>query len=275
MIPRLDLATLHYNRGELDEARAILKDGLSGDFQRDRPLNFYLGNIALKQGHYLAAKAYYDSALDFQGASERAELADRLFQQEKKAREGAPKKEEDPRLLAEKARLLLDDTDRKEAKILARGEVPSDQDAAYLKLQRQDARKWLEQAAPRLGSDPGVLVDLGRARGAMGDVEGARDALETAARLAPSNGRPLFLLGEILRKKGRLTEALSCFQRALARGPISSASARTYLAIAEIQGSLGKPEQARQRQVQEGQRQGRPRRLGRAQGPLRPAPRDR
>lgn len=91
---------------------------------------------------------------------------------------------------------------------------------AHLKLARQNRKSFLpeempealrqyEQAAALSPNDYLVWMELGRARGAAGDTEGAVRALGRAAQLAPHYADPRWHLGNQLLRAGRVDEAFA------------------------------------------------------------------
>src|SRR5439155_3147527 len=92
--PRIDMAARHFSRGDLDLARTVLKDALTGDRTRDRPVNFFLGNVAFRKEEFLNAEAHYNLAGDFLDAADRARVARARLEEIKKARERTQKEEE-------------------------------------------------------------------------------------------------------------------------------------------------------------------------------------
>jgi len=63
--------------------------------------------------------------------------------------------------------------------------------------------------------DAEALKDLGNARKAAGDLQGAAEHYRSALRLAPGYIPALYNLGLVLRETGPLDEAERCFRAAL------------------------------------------------------------
>jgi tetratricopeptide (TPR) repeat protein len=246
LTPRLSLAVRHLKRREFALARSVLKDALSGDRAHDAPVHFLLGQAAFDEQDYAQAKMHYKLASGFENADARAEVSEQLAQ-EKASLEGthpqAPIEKDAARLLRE-ARLVLDETERVERDLGRKGLVLTDEQAALLKSRREYAKTALEEAAKLAPQDAQIAFELGRARAVLGDREGARLAFENASALDPENGRPLLALGDLLRAAGQDDAALETYERGLARGPVSSASARAYLACADILFKKDKLEEA-------------------------------
>lgn len=93
----------------------------------------------------------------------------------------------------------------------------------------QEARALLESAGDRAWGP--LQANLGNARRAAGDLEGAILALRRAVELEPGNALSQANLGAALSEAGRLGEAIAACQAALAADP-ANAQARSNLASA-------------------------------------------
>lgn len=101
---------------------------------------------------------------------------------------------------------------------------PSDPEAHYANaVARQTQGKPLEaieslkQAAALRPQDYFLWLELGRARSAVDDRQGARVALETAMKLAPSHAQAGWQLGNLLLREGKKEEAFYELRRAARR----------------------------------------------------------
>lgn len=81
------------------------------------------------------------------------------------------------------------------------------------------ASQSLEEAARIAPNDAAVWTDLGRFRFTGGDLLAAGQASERAVKLAPGNVEALLLRGELVRSQYGLIAALPWFERALQRDP--------------------------------------------------------
>jgi cellulose synthase operon protein C len=81
------------------------------------------------------------------------------------------------------------------------------------------AREALDAALRMAPSDAGVWTDIGRFRFAAGDMLGAAEASDRAVKLAPGSVEALVLRGEIVRSQYGLVGALPWFEQALKRDP--------------------------------------------------------
>ena len=127
------------------------------------------------------------------------------------------------------ARLLSDYAMENGLPGLADGAVrlsPSDPQAHYaraLALSRAgrpaDALEEFGSAVALRPGDYVLWMELGKARGQSGDLEGALVAFREAARLAPYYARPRWETGQLLLGAGRRDEAFEEFRLAVARRP--------------------------------------------------------
>jgi hypothetical protein len=96
---------------------------------------------------------------------------------------------------------------------------------ASLEKQALPPEKWAEalrhyeKAVSLSPNDYRLWVDLGRAREQSGDREGGEKALRRAVALAPIYAEPRWLLGNILLRSGRATEAFAELQLAADQDP--------------------------------------------------------
>lgn len=251
--PRLSLATRHYKRKELELAKKLLEEGLSRDKRRDAPARYMLGRIALAKYEFKPAREHFEAASGFEDADQRAGIARQLEDQaaEMKPREAPPPatpEQKDPKVLLKQARLLLEDTAKKEAEQVAycraRNLTVSIEHRAQFRQARLDAEYMLELAAKKEPGDATIRLELGRARRTLGDLRGAIDDFEAAARLDTKENRALYALGDALHAVGEREAALDAYERGLARGQISTGSARVYLSCADILVELKRYEDA-------------------------------
>jgi Flp pilus assembly protein TadD len=96
----------------------------------------------------------------------------------------------------------------------------------------------LETVTTATPDDPSAWHDLGIVRHTLGDVPGARTALERAAALAPDDPRPHIALAALLWKSGRRAEALAEYRVLLTLELPARVRDKVEWAIAE----LSKPE---------------------------------
>jgi hypothetical protein len=85
--------------------------------------------------------------------------------------------------------------------------------------QLDDATREFERAVTLRPSDYVLWLDLGSARQASGDDEGALVAFKEAARLAPAYARPHWEMGQLLIRAGRPDEAFEEFRHAVTSRP--------------------------------------------------------
>ncbi len=85
--------------------------------------------------------------------------------------------------------------------------------------QHDDATREFERAITLRPSDYVLWLDLGSARQASGDEEGALVAFKEAARLAPAYARPHWEMGRLLIRAERPDEAFEEFRHAVASRP--------------------------------------------------------
>lgn len=95
------------------------------------------------------------------------------------------------------------------------------------------ARDALDQALRIAPNDAGVWTDLGRFRFVAGDLLGAAEASDRAVRLAPGSVEALVLRGEVVRNQYGLVAALPWFEQALKR------DAYDHRALIECAATLG------------------------------------
>jgi tetratricopeptide (TPR) repeat protein len=238
--PRLSLAARHFKRKEHDKARALLEGALTGDSTRDAPAHYLLGAIALAKNEFALAQRHFEAARGFEDAENRAEIARGLDEESKKLSPPvAPKKlDESPKRLYDEAVVILDETAEEEAKYVAGCRAKKIQpDAAEVALftsRREEARGLLEKAREKEPENPAIYFEIGRVERVLENWEKAASAFETAARLDPRSSRALYALGDVLGQMGQGDAALDAYERGLARGPISTGSARVFLACADI-----------------------------------------
>lgn len=85
---------------------------------------------------------------------------------------------------------------------------------SFLPDELSEAVRGYERAASRSPNDFRLWVELGRARGTVGDAQGAESALRRAAELAPNYPEPRWYLGNLLLRQGRNEEAFAELRRA-------------------------------------------------------------
>lgn len=83
----------------------------------------------------------------------------------------------------------------------------------------QEALRQYEQATSLAPNDYRQWLELGRARGQVGDSEGGARALRRAAELAPNYALPRWYLGNLLLRAGRQEEAFAELRRAAEMNP--------------------------------------------------------
>ncbi|HZV01993.1 MAG TPA: tetratricopeptide repeat protein [Planctomycetota bacterium] len=238
--PRLSLAARHFKRKEHEKARALLQGALTGDLTKDAPAHYLLGAIALAKNEFALAQRHFEAADGFEDAEKRAEIARGLDEESKKLSPPvAPKKlDESPKRLYDEAVVILDETAEEEAKYVANCRAkkiqPDDAEVALFTSRREEARALLEKAREKEPENPAISFELGRVERVLENWEKAASAFETAARLDPQSSRALYALGDVLWQMRQGDAALDAYERGLARGPISTGSARVFLACAEI-----------------------------------------
>ncbi|HLL73799.1 MAG TPA: tetratricopeptide repeat protein [Pyrinomonadaceae bacterium] len=87
-------------------------------------------------------------------------------------------------------------------------------DRSFLPGELPAAVARYERAAALSPNDYRLWVDLGRARSAAGDADGAERALRRATELAPNYPGPRWYLGNLLLREGRTEEAFDQLRRA-------------------------------------------------------------
>jgi len=85
---------------------------------------------------------------------------------------------------------------------------------SFLPDELTGAVRGYERAASLSPNDFRLWVEVGRARGAVGDQVGAESALRRAAELAPNYPEPRWYLGNLLLRQGRAEEAFAELRRA-------------------------------------------------------------
>ncbi len=243
LAPRLSLAGRLMKRKELEAARKLLEGALSGEPGRDAPAHYLLGMIAFNEKDFPRARSHFEAASGFQNATDMIEVVSQVEKQAGTPTPATPDlppspQDKDAKRLLREGKLILEDALEKQAKLEAtckeKGLTVSDEQEEEFHSRREEAKELLELAAAKDPEDPAIHVELGHAKHALRDLQGAADEYALAARLDPGASRPYYLLGDALRELHQNDSALEAYERGLARGPISSATARVYLACADI-----------------------------------------
>ncbi|MFQ5701966.1 MAG: tetratricopeptide repeat protein, partial [Acidobacteriota bacterium] len=196
-------ATLLRRQGKLDQALAVLDDGLRREVEAPREraeLAEYRDKIEAES----ARQAELENILRQQDGSD---VTDLMALAELKADQGDH---------AGAARLLKDAVGRS---------AESDPDSDLVDLlaynalvarMYEDARQAYETLVRRNPNDPALWINLALARIGLADHAGAEEALREASRLRPGDALPLAYLGNVYVLSGRPAEAIASLDASLA-----------------------------------------------------------
>jgi Flp pilus assembly protein TadD len=205
---------------------ALLEQDLGNAEEAERQ---YREALALDD-HFILAKSNLALLLARKGANADAEL---LLREVLKDRPGEP-------VASFNLGLLLAETGKTgDAEALLRTAAdhpPTTAQAAYnlavlvSKDRPAEALKWSRKAAEAAPGEPKYAFTLAYFQSAGGDLAGAEATLMECLRRHPAHGDSILLLGEVLVRQGRPSEAKALFELALAQPNLSSEDRRAITA---------------------------------------------
>lgn len=230
----LAVSLLHLEAGDLDRAEAELKQvarqapdhpiarylGALIDFRRDRPdaAKDKLQQV-LEQAPDLLPAKLLAGAVEFTLGNRQTAIAHLG-----KVLERMPEHAYARKLMA--AAMVgtgqLDEAQRVLASLRGDDDLLTASLHGDIALRRGDyaaARQHLEQASALAPDNPALLVELARSRMGSGDAAGAIEALNRAAELDSSSGRPDAILVQTYLRAGRHSEALAAAERLVRERP--------------------------------------------------------
>jgi putative PEP-CTERM system TPR-repeat lipoprotein len=193
-------AVIDFRRDRLDQARGKLQQALKSapDYL---PARLLAGAVELALGNRETAIAHLDKVLE--------RMPDHAYARKLMAAAmvGTGQLEEARRLIAG----LRGEQDLLTASLQG--------DIALRRGEYAAARQHLEQASALAPDNPALLVELARSRMGSGDEAGALDALNRAAELDTTTGRPDAILVQTHLRAGRHTEAMAAAERLVRKRP--------------------------------------------------------
>lgn len=213
---QIRLAMVYRDLGRSDEAAELARQALAADPTNARA-ELLLGQLAQESGEPQVAAAHYERVLALQPAATSVyyqlsavyrALGDQAKSDDFLARRGDGQVVLNDTLIAE-----LNEVAQGAAVLLQRGNEA---------LRAQDfagAAAAFGTAVAREPENATAWLNLGAARGGIGDRAGAVAALATAVALDPASAKAQFNLGFMLAAGGDDTAALEAFRAAMARDP--------------------------------------------------------